>query len=186
MFIPYKVNVSESQIDTLKDAIRLKKGVVLNFPKGGIRGDHELLLTPSQVNRLDKAQSSGKLAHLRLSAKQVARNASYTGGFLGMFASLAARALPLVARALPTIMTGLTTGLLSGGINKAICGKGVGDGLYLHKHDKCYRVQKMEGDGLYPRFVEGDRLFLKHGKSITNVIKNKTLYFHSHSQSSDG
>ena len=69
-------------------------------------------------------------------------------------------------------MTGLTTGLLSGGINKAISGKGVDDGLYLHKHDKCYRVQKMEGDGLYlaphPRFVEGDGLFLKHGKSITD------------------
>ena len=89
-----------------------------------------------------------------------------------MLASLAARALPLVARALPTIMTGLTTGLLSGGINKAIIGKGVGDGLHLHKHGKCYRVQKMKGDGLYlaphPRFVEGDGLFLKHGADISD------------------
>ena len=31
-----------------------------------------------------------------------------------------ARALPFVARALPTILPGLTTGLLSGGINKAM------------------------------------------------------------------
>ena len=172
MYVQYKVNVSENQVDTLKDDIRLKKGVTLSFSKGGIRGDHVLLLTPSQVNRLDKAQSSGKRIHLRLSAKQVAMNVSYTGGFFGMLASLAARALPLVARALPTIMTGLTTGLLSGGINKAICGKGVGDGLHLHKHDKCYRVQKMKGDGLYlaphPRFIEGDGLFLKHGADISD------------------
>ena len=102
----------------------------------------------------------------------MARNVSYTGGFIGMLASLAARAIPLVARALPTILSGLTTGLLSGGINKAISGKGVGDGLYLHKHDKCYRVQKMKGDGLYlashPRFVEGDGLFLKHGADISD------------------
>ena len=66
-------------------------------------------------------------------------------------------------------MTGLSTGLLSGGINKAISGKGVGDGLYLHK---CYRVQKMKDDGLYlaphPRFVEGDGLFLKHGADISD------------------
>ena len=55
-----------------------------------------------------------------------------------MLASLAVRAIPLAARALPTILTRLTTGLLSGGINKVISG----DGLYLHKHDKCYRVQK--------------------------------------------
>ena len=54
-------------------------------------GEHELLLTPSQVNWLDKAQSSGKRIHLRLSAKQVARNVSYTGGFL---ASIVARLLP--------------------------------------------------------------------------------------------
>ena len=89
-----------------------------------------------------------------------------------MLASLAARAIPLVGRALPTILSGLTTGLLSGGINKAISGKGLGDGLYLHKHDKCYRVQKMKGDGLYlaphPRFVEGDGLFLKHGEDISD------------------
>ena len=45
MYIQYKVNVSENQVDTLKDAIRLKKGVTLCFPKGGIRGDHVLLLT---------------------------------------------------------------------------------------------------------------------------------------------
>ena len=67
-----------------------------------------------------------------MSARQVAKNVSYTGVFLGMLASLAARTIPLVARALPTIFSGLTTGLLSGGINKAISG----DGLYLHKHDK--------------------------------------------------
>ena len=64
------------------------------------------------------------------------RNVSYAGGFLGMLASLATRAIPLVARVLPTILSGLTTGLLSGGINKAISVSGaVGDGLYIHKQD---------------------------------------------------
>ena len=52
MYVQYKVNVSESQVDTLKDAIRLKIGVTLCFAKGGIRGDHALLLTPAQINRL--------------------------------------------------------------------------------------------------------------------------------------
>ena len=164
MYVQYKVNVSENQVDTLKDVIRLKKGVTLCFPKGGIRGDHVLLLTPAQINRLDKAQLQGKRI-------QMARNVSYTGGIIGMLASLTARAIPQVARALPTILLGLTTGLLAGEFNKAINGKGVGDGLYLHKHDKCYRVQKMKGDGLYlaphPRFVEGDGLFLKHGEDIS-------------------
>ena len=73
----------------------------------------------------------------------MARNVSYTGDVIGRLASLTASDIPLVARALPTILSGLTTGLLSSSINKAISGKGVGDGLYLHKHDKCYRAQKM-------------------------------------------
>ena len=149
MYVQYKVNVTENQVDTMKDDIRLKKGVTLCFPKGGIRGDHVLLLTPAQINRLYKDQMQGKRVQLRLSAKQVAKNVSYTGCFIGMLASLAARAIPLVARALHPILSGFTTGLLSDGINKAISGKGAaGDGFYLHKHDKCYRVQNMKGNGL--------------------------------------
>ena len=36
MHIQYKVNVSENQVDTSKDAVRLKKGVTRCFPKGGM------------------------------------------------------------------------------------------------------------------------------------------------------
>ena len=38
MYVQYKVNVSENQVNTLKGAIRLKKGATLCFPKGGIWG----------------------------------------------------------------------------------------------------------------------------------------------------
>ena len=76
MYIQYKVNVSENQVDILKDAIRFKKGVTLCFPKGSIRGDHVLLLTPAQITRLDKAQAGGRRAQIRMSARQVAKNVS--------------------------------------------------------------------------------------------------------------
>ena len=33
---------------------------------------------------------------IRMSARQVAKNVSYTGGFIGMLASFAARALPAI------------------------------------------------------------------------------------------
>ena len=117
MYEQYKVNVSENQVDTLKDAIRLKKGATLGFPKGGI-------MSPVQVNRLDKAQADGKRVQIRMSARQVAKNVSYTGGFIATLVSF-------LARALPTIMSGLATGLLFAGVHKAISGNGVtvGDGL---------------------------------------------------------
>ena len=69
MYIQCKVNVSENQVD-LKDAIRLEKGATLCFPKGGIRGDHVLLLTLVQINRLDKAQVGGRRAQIRMSARK--------------------------------------------------------------------------------------------------------------------
>ena len=130
MYVLYKVNVSENQVDTLKDAIRLKKGVTLCFTNGGISGDHALLLTSIDWNR---HKWKGDVYKFRLSAKQVAMNVSYTGGFICMLASLAARAIPLVARALPTVLSGFATGLHSGGVKKAISGRGApGDGLYTN------------------------------------------------------
>ena len=96
---------------------------------------------------------------IRMSDMQVANNVSYTGGFLGMLTSLAARAIP-------TLLTGLTTGLLSGGISKAISG----NGLFLQKHGKCYQVQKCNGDCLYlapdPHLVKGDG----HGNDISDGL----------------
>ena len=44
-----------------------------------------------------------------------------------MLASPAAHAIPLAARVLPTILLILTTGLLYGGIDKAISGSAVGN-----------------------------------------------------------
>ena len=93
-----------------------------------VLGDDVLLLTPAQINRLDKAQVEGRRVQISLRARQVAKNVSYPGGFLGILASLAARAMPLAAHVLPTILSGLTTGLLSGGINKAISDSAVRDG----------------------------------------------------------
>ena len=72
-------------------------------------------------------------------------------------------------------MSRLAIVLHSGGVHKGISGSGavVGDVLYLHKHGKCYRVQKMKGNGLYlaphpPFVVEDDELFLKHGSDISD------------------
>ena len=62
-YIQYKVNVSENQVDTLKDAIRLQKGVALCFQQGG-RVDHVFLLTSAQIKRLDKAQVEGRHAQI--------------------------------------------------------------------------------------------------------------------------
>ena len=55
-----------------------------------------MLIIPVQINRLDKAQVEGRGAQIRMIVRQMAKNVSYTGFFLGMLASLAARALPII------------------------------------------------------------------------------------------
>ena len=37
MYVQYKVNVSENQVDAMKAAIRLKKSATLGFPKSAKR-----------------------------------------------------------------------------------------------------------------------------------------------------
>ena len=90
---------------------------------GGGGGVHTLLSTHAQIARIERAQiiRKSKLV-IHLSSKQVKPNLQHSGGFLEMLAGLAAKALPV-------LLGGLTTGLISGGIEKVIGG----NGLYLHK-----------------------------------------------------
>ena len=67
---------------------------------------------------MERVRLIGKqTATLHLNKKQVTANVEYEGGFLSTLLSLAVRALP-------TILGGLTTGLISGGVEKAIKGNG--------------------------------------------------------------
>ena len=78
------------------------------------------------------------------------------GGFLGMLAGLASRFLP-------SLLGGLATGIISAGVEKAV----KGHGIFLCKQGHRYRVEPVEGNGLYlsphPELdgVDGDGLYLR-------------------------
>ena len=168
MYTPIKVNISENQNEKLKTAIKRKKPVSLRM-KTSDNGEHLILLTTSQKHRLERGRLIGKSdINIKLSRKQIIANLKHEGGFLGMLAGLAARALP-------TLLGGLATGLISGGIEKAIGGSGIqrnGNGLYLHKSGHCVKIRPLKGRGLEliprrkPTGVFGEGLFLKHGSRI--------------------
>ena len=75
---------------------------------------------------------------IRFSKRQVQANVQHHGGFLGMLAGLAAKALP-------SLLGGLTTGLVSGAVKHAVGG----NGLYLHKSGRCVKIEPVKGNGLY-------------------------------------
>lgn len=182
MYTPIKLDISQDQHERLKTAVQHGKPVSMRINtnnNNNTGGSHTVLLTHSQLQRLERAKLIGKTTvNIRFSKKQVKANVEHRGGFLGMLASLAARALP-------TLLGGLATGLLSGGIERAVSGRGLylhpsgrqrraaagGDGLYLQKAGHSVKITPIRGKGLQltPKKLHGvcgDGLFLKHGSQV--------------------
>jgi hypothetical protein len=163
MYTPVKLNVFTAQHDKLKNAITHQKATSIKFNLDSSGdGKHTLLLTRGQIAKIERAKLIGKRnMSIHLSKKQVQANVKHQGGFLGMLAGLAAKALP-------TVLKGLASGLVSSAVKKVVGG----DGLYLHKSGHCVKVEPVKGNGLYltPRRrlpgVHGDGLYLKRGSTI--------------------
>ena len=85
-----------------------------------MRGDDVLALTKRQLNNLAKAYHNRKGVRLTMSPTQLKYNLTMEGGFLGMLAGLAARALPFLATAAKTILPHLGIGALTGVANAGV------------------------------------------------------------------
>ena len=162
------VNISEGQMQKLQHSINANCATTsLRLGKDDLEGNHKLALTKSQFNKLQKAKEQGKGITIRIS-KQLKHNLKTEGGFLGLLAGLAARALPAIAKTvLPALGVGALSGLASSGVQKAM-----GNGLYLKKGGLLAQVET-DGSGLYLKPYKGkgfgsygDGLYLKKGGKI--------------------
>ena len=133
-----------------------------------LQGNDILAVTNSQAKKLAKAHENGKGITIRMTLKQLKHNTKIEGGFLGLLAGLAARALPMIAKTvLPALGAGALSGLASSGVQKAM-----GSGLYLKKGGLVSQVET-DGHGLYLKPYEGkglqsygDGLYLKRGGKL--------------------
>ncbi len=162
MYTPKEMHVPEKYHGKIKLAVTqdLPVSVKLDLLK---EGNHTILLTPGQIIKIQRAISIGKKVFtIRMSKKQVRANLSHTGGFLSFLASLASKALPV-------ILGGLTSGLLSGVAEKAISG----NGLFLGKRGKgCAKIDFTDG-GMHLTPVKSEQVGLHlrndgeiHGEGI--------------------
>ena len=111
MYTPIKLNdFTNDQHDKLKNAIIHKKAVSIKLKledNSSSGGKHTLPLTRGQIAKIERARLIGKRrVSVHLSKRQVQENVKHQGGFLGMLAGLAARALP-------HLLKGLAGGLTS-------------------------------------------------------------------------
>ena len=184
-YYEHRVSISNGQRDKIRKAIESRTGVTIKLANSDLIGDDLLALTKAQILRLQKALETGKGLTIKMSKTQVRKNLQVEGGFLGMLAGLAARALPFLAKSiLPALGIGALTGVANAGVSKAL-----GNGLYLKKGGNTMRVEtdgkglylspasgaglKKYGDGLYlsqdSGIVEGSGILLGPNSPLKNV-----------------
>ena len=111
-YVNVKVNISEGQKEKLKHAIKASCSVAsIRLGHEDLQGNDILALTNSQAKKLAKAHENGKGITIRMTSRQLKHNMKIKGGFLGLLAGLAARALPMRAK---TVLPALGVGALSG------------------------------------------------------------------------
>ena len=116
-YVNVKVNISEGQKQKLQTALQVGGPVSIRLGHEDLNGGDVLALTNSQVNKITKAYEGGKGITIKMCKSQLAHNKKVEEGFLGMLASLAARALPMLAKTvLPALGVGALTGLASSGV----------------------------------------------------------------------
>ena len=95
-YINTKVNISEGQKKNLQHAIEANcLTVSIRLGHEDLRGNDIIAITESQAKKLAKAYKNGKGITIRMSSRQLKHNKKVEGGFLGLLAGLAARALPM-------------------------------------------------------------------------------------------
>jgi len=159
----------------LKHAVDTKRPVSIRLGYEDLCGSDVLALTNSQVNRMTKAYQDGKGITIKFSKRQVVRNMKIEGGFLGFLVSLAAKALPFLAKPiLQTSATGALSSVRSALAQKAT-NKVMGNGLYLIKGSNIAGVET-EGQELYLKPYKGSRLvmvrddlYLKQGGQVCDA-----------------
>ena len=166
-YINTKVNILEGQKEKLQHTIKANcSSVSIRLGYEDLKGI--LVVTESQAKKLAKAHENGKGITIRMSSRQLKHNTKVEGGFLGLLARLAARALPMLAKTvLPALGVGALSGLASTGVQKAM-----GSGLYLKKGGLVSQVET-DGHGLYLKPYKGkglksygNGLYLKQGGKL--------------------
>ena len=168
-YINVKVKISEGQKEKLQHALKANCPTIsIRLAHEDLNGNDILAVLRSQANKLAKAHEDGKSITIRMTSRQLKHNMKVEGGFLGLLAGLATRALPVLAKTvLPELGVGALSGLASSGVQKAI-----GSGLYLKKGGLVSQVET-DGEGLYLKPYKGqalkgygDGLYLKQGGKL--------------------
>lgn len=109
----YKVDLSDGQKTKLAKALSSRSPITLRLSSNELTGNDELLLTKTQIKRIQKAKTLRKGVDIKISKAQI-RNVVRSGGSLfTTLMSLGSRFLPMASNLASKVAPGLVTGIAS-------------------------------------------------------------------------
>ena len=164
MYTPVQLHVPEKFHQRIKNAMTRSKPLSVRIDLS-VDGEDMMLLTTGQMMKIHRAITDGKKTlTLRLRKKQVEANVEKEGGFLSMLMKLATKALPV-------LLGGLATGVISSGVEKAIGG----NGLFLGRRGMGTAKIDFQGKGLVLTPVRDENINGLYFKNDGQVFEGKGL-----------
>ena len=133
-YLKYGVKLSAGQRVKLAKALSNRSAITIRLTKSDLTGNDELMLTRTQLKRIQKAMKNKTGVDLKISKTQIRHLVQEGGSLWGSLMTLGAKALPFAtmaaSKALPALATGALSGLASLGVDK-IFGKGQTGGFLI-------------------------------------------------------
>ncbi|PFX14257.1 Pulmonary surfactant-associated protein D [Stylophora pistillata] len=107
------VEVMDNQRRKLAKAFNEKSPITLRLSHNELTGSDEMMLTQTQIKKIQKAMSSGKGVDLKISKTQIKKVAQKGGSLFSSLLTLSAKLLPKAMNLATKALPGLATGALS-------------------------------------------------------------------------
>ena len=127
-YFEYGVNLTDNQKRSLASAMNNRTPLTLRIKHSNLSGNDELMLTTTQLKRIQKSLNNGTGVDIKISKTKIRKVAKQGRNLFSSLASLGARVLPYavkgLSKAVPALAAGAVSALGSLGIDK-IFGKGI-------------------------------------------------------------
>ena len=101
---PHGVKLPEGQRKKLAKAYKDKSAMTIRLSNNELSGGDQLMLTKTQIARLNKAKSLGKGSDIKISKAQISKVVVRGGSLWSSLFSLGARMLPYASKAATTVL----------------------------------------------------------------------------------
>ena len=84
-YFPYGVKLSQGQMQKLSRAYNFRLPITLRLEKSDLKGNNELMLTKTQINRIKKAMNMNKGVEIKISKTQIRKVLKHGGAIWSPF-----------------------------------------------------------------------------------------------------